>query len=443
MRANPPRWLMKATGVTLGLVLLAGSAAARAAPPIEHWTLANGARAYFVRTPELPLVQVRIVFDAASARDPDAKAGLALMTNSMLEHGAAGLSTDEIAAGFESLGAEFGNSSERDMAIVELRSLSTPKLLNPALELMAKVIGRPTFPQDALDRERARALVGLQRQSQQPDVIGEKAYFQHLYGNHPYAHHPLGTPASLGSISRADLAAHHARYYVGANALIAIVGNASTAEAKDIAQRAIGSLPRGEPAPPLAPVPLPQGRRQLIDFPAQQSHIRLGHPAIARSDPDFFPLVVGNYTLGGGGLVSRLSDEIREKRGYAYSVYSYFVPMRAAGPFSIGLQTKNAQRDEAIALVRKLLADFVERGPTPQELDAAKRHLTGSFPLRLDSNRKIAENLAYIGFYGLPLDYLDTFIANIEAVTAEQVRAAFKRHVHPQNAVTVIVGGAR
>ncbi len=433
---------MRASAWAAGVALLTQAFGAAAQPKIEHWTLDNGVRVYFVRTTELPLVQLRLVFDAAASRDPAGKPGVASLTNAMLSQGAAGLTADDIASGFESLGAEFNTSTERDMAVVELRSLSEPKLLHPALDLLAKVIGRPTFPADALERERARALVALQREEQSPDAIVEKAFMRAIYGDHPYAQHPLGTPPSLRAVARADLAAHHARYYTGANAWLAIVGDATIAEAKAIAQRALGELPRGTPAPPLPAVKaVSKSRTELIEFPAQQSHIRLGHPGIARDDPDYFPLLVGNYTLGGGGLVSRLSDEIREKRGYAYSVYSYFLPMRAAGPFVTGLQTKNAQREDAIAVVRKVLSDFVAQGPTAEELQAAKNYLTGSFPLRIDSNKKLADNLAYIGFYGLPLDYLDTFIQRVEAVTAEQVRAAFKRHVHPSSAVTVVVGG--
>ncbi|HEY8554158.1 MAG TPA: pitrilysin family protein [Burkholderiales bacterium] len=434
---------MRVSSVLMGLGILASSWSAGAQPRIEHWTLDNGARAYFVRTTELPLVQVRVVFDAAASRDPAGKPGVALLTNAMLRQGAAGMNADEIAHGFERLGAEYGSSSERDMAVVELRSLSDKQILDPAIDLFAKVIGRPSFPPDALERERQRLMVALRRDEQSPGAIVEKAFLRAVYGDHPYGRHPAGTLESVPNISRADLAAHHARYYTGANAWIAIVGDVTSAEAREIAKRTVGSLPRGEPAPPLPPVrTVTRNESEVIPFPATQSHIRLGHPGIARSSPDYFPLIVGNYTLGGGGLVSRLSNEIREKRGYAYSVYSYFLPMRVEGPFVIGLQTKNAQRDEAIAVVRKVLADFVERGPTEEELRAAKRHLTGSFPLRIDSNRKLADNLAYIGFYGLPLDYLDTFTERVEAVTVEQVREAFKRHVHPDRAVTVVVGGS-
>jgi zinc protease len=162
-----------------------------------------------------------------------------------------------------------------------------------------------------------------------------------------------------------------------------------------------------------------------------------------RGDPDYFPLYVGNYILGGGGLVSRLSMEVREKRGLSYSVYSYFLPLRKAGPLIVGLQTKNAQRDQALKLVRQVISDFVAKGPTEQELNAAKKHITGGFPLRLDSNGKIAENLAVIAFYGLPLTYLDDFIPRIESVTAAQIRNAFRQRVHPDQMVTVVVGGGR
>ena len=419
------------------------SATAGAVPKIEQWTLANGTRVYFVRATELPLVQLRAVFDAASSRDPAGKSGLARMASSLLPQGTEKIDVNQIASGFENLGAEFGSSSERDMAIVELRSLSNSKLLNPALDLFATVVGGPTFPADALERERAKSLVALQRDLQSPGTIAQKAFMRALYGDHPYASDPAGTPESLGTITRDDLVAHHKRYYTGANAWLAIVGDLTSARAKELSERALGALPRGEAAPPLPTVkPLTKASRELIDFPAQQSHVFIGHPAIARDDADYFPLIVGNYSLGGGGLVSRLSDEVREKRGYSYSVYSYFQPTRVAGPFTLGLQTRNAQRNDAIAVAQKVLTDFVEQGPTARELEAAKRNLTGSFPLRLDSNKKLAENLAFIGFYGLPLTYFDDFIAQINAVTIEQIRAAFKRHVHPQQAVTVVVGGA-
>jgi zinc protease len=177
-----------------------------------------------------------------------------------------------------------------------------------------------------------------------------------------------------------------------------------------------------------------------VFHPASQSHILIGVPGMSRNDPDYFPLYVGNYILGGGGFVSRLMNEVREKRGLAYSVYSYFMPMKQPGAFQIGLQTKKEQADGALALVRKTVADFVAQGPTEKELTAAKQNIVGGFPLRIDSNRKILEYLSIIGFYEMPLTYLDDFTSRVEKVTVAQIRSAYARHIRPEKMATVIVG---
>ncbi|MGP1683869.1 MAG: M16 family metallopeptidase, partial [Giesbergeria sp.] len=190
----------------------------------------------------------------------------------------------------------------------------------------------------------------------------------------------------------------------------------------------------------LAPVIQPPAQTLRIAHPASQSHILLGLPAIARNDPDYFPLLVGNYVLGGGGFVSRLYLEVREKRGYAYSVYSYFLPLAQEGPFQIGLQTKKEQAGEALARVRVVLEEFLAQGPSAAEMKAAKQNLVGGFALRIDSNRKLLEQVAMIGFYRLPLTWLDDFAARVGKVSAAEVRAVFARRVRPDNLVTVVVG---
>jgi zinc protease len=422
-------------------VTLATPALAHAVPTIEHWTLANGARVYFVEAHDLPMVQLRAVFDAGAARDPQGREGVAMFASHLLREGTGDLDADAVAARFENLGAEFSAGAERDMATVDLRSLVEPSLLEPALDLYAALVREPSYPPASLERERARALVGLKRDEQNPGAVVEKAFYHALYGPHPYGRDPLGSEQTLKAIAREDLVSHHRRYFVGRNALLVIVGDVSKREAKRIAEKVLGALPAGEPAPALPAVPAPHNSTRQIAFPATQSHIRIGTPTMARLDPDFFPLHVGNYILGGGGLVSRLSTEVREKRGLSYSVYSYFYPMREKGPFVLGLQTKNASRGEALALVRRVLSDFVENGPSDEELVAAKKHLTGGFPLRLDSNRKIADQLSIIAFYGLPLDWLDQYPARIEAVTAAQIRDAFRRHLKLDALTTVTVGG--
>ncbi|CAG1002268.1 partial zinc protease, partial [Gammaproteobacteria bacterium] len=175
-------------------------------------------------------------------------------------------------------------------------------------------------------------------------------------------------------------------------------------------------------------------------FPSAQTHVYSGVPGMKVGDPDYFPLYVGNHVLGGSGLVSRISEEVREKRGLSYSATSYFYPFRVQGPFLMGLQTKNNTADEAVSVMQKTLRDFITAGPTPKELQSSKQNITGGFPMRLDSNAKLADQVASIAFYGLPLDYLDTFIGKVEAVTAQDIQQAFKARIDPDKLQTVLVG---
>lgn len=431
--------------LALAVTLLVVSFAACATPKIEHWTLTNGARVYFVESRDLPMVALNVVFDAGSARESADRNGLSMLTNHLLNEGTGELDADAIAATFDGLGAEFGTNSDRDMAGVSLRSLSDRKLLDPALDLFARLIAAPSFPAASLERERARALLGLRQATQSPGDVAAKAFFAQLYGRHPYALPPEGSEAGLKAITRDDLIAFHARHYVGRNAVLALIGDISRHDAQVIAERVLGRLPAGEAVPPLPRVAdvAPNGRAErVIAHASTQTHILIGEAGMTRTDPDFYPLYLGNFILGGSGFQSRLMHEVRDQRGLSYSVYSYFIPLREQGPFMLGLQTKNSQRSEALAVARRVLARFTDEGPTAEELAAAKRNITGGFPLRFDSNRKIAEYLTVIGFYGLPLTYLDDFIPHIEAVTAEQIRDAFRRRVHPEHMVTVVVGGA-
>ncbi len=200
-------------------------------------------------------------------------------------------------------------------------------------------------------------------------------------------------------------------------------------------------MPRGQAAAPLPDVKLPdKGRHIHIDHPSSQTHILMGQPGLRRNDPDYFPLYVGNHVLGGSGLVSRISEEIREQRGLAYSAYSYFHPMRKAGPFMAGLQTRSGQAQEALKVLRSTLDDFIRTGPTEKELKASQQNITGGFPLRLSSNRKIIGNLAMIAFYDLPLDYLKTFSKQVRRLKAQQIQAAFSRRLFPERMVVVTVG---
>lgn len=415
---------------------------AQAMETIQHWVTDNGARVYFVPAPELPMVDVRVVFDAGSARDAG-HPGLARLTNALLDQGAGEMGADAIAERLEAVGARLSTDSRRDMAWVGLRSLSSERHLRPAMEVYRQVLAAPAFSEQDFERERRRALVGLQQAQQQPGEVASRAFYAGLYGEHPYATPSEGTPESVQALQRKQLRAFHRRYYVARNAVIAIVGDLDRARAEQLAVAVSGDLPAGEPAPELPAIEaLTAAQTQRIDHPSSQSHILMGQPGMRRGDEDYFALYVGNYVLGGGGLVSRISEEVREKRGLSYSAYSYFMPMARPGPFILGLQTRNEQADEALQVLRDTLGTFVAQGPTEEEMEAARKHITGGFPLRIDSNSEILEYIAMIGFYGLPLDYLQRFNDRVAAVTRDDVHNAFQRRVQPQRMVTVIVGEA-
>ncbi|MDP2707728.1 MAG: pitrilysin family protein, partial [Burkholderiales bacterium] len=256
-------------------------ASAFAGVKIEHWTLANGARVYFVESRELPMLQLRAVFDAGASRDPADKAGVATLTAAMLDEGTKDLSANEIAIRFEGVGAEFGAGVDRDMASVYLRSLSDSGLLDPALDLLAQVLAAPAFPAADLELKRAQSLIALQKDAQSPGAIAAKAFYRELYGQHPYASDPLGDENSLKAITREDLIAFHRHYYVGANARVVIVGDVSKRQARKIAERVVGRLPAGKAPGPLPPVrTLYTGWQKDVAFPATQTHINMGHPGM-------------------------------------------------------------------------------------------------------------------------------------------------------------------
>ncbi len=414
---------------------------AGATPNIQHWRSASGAKVLFVENHDLPMLDVAVTLQAGSSFDAPDKSGVAGLTHQLLDAGAGGLSEDQISRGMADVGAQFGGDFNQDSASVSLRTLSNAAEREKALDIMARVLQHPEFPEAILEREKVRLIAALKEAETQPESIAEKAFQKAVYGTHPYALLGTGEIGTVGKITVQDLRDFYHAHYQADHAVVAIMGDATRAEAEAIARQLTAQLPKS-PAPAALPnVAMKIAASELrIPHPASQSHILIGAPGVARGDPDYFPLFVGNYVLGGGGFESRLMNEVREKRGLAYSVYSYFMPLKQPGPFQIGLQTRKDQADEALKLVRKTLANFIANGPTEQELLAAKENIIGGFPLRIDSNRKILGYLSVIGFYDLPLTYLDDFTHNVDKVTVAQIRDAFKRHIDPQAMATVIVG---
>ncbi len=422
-----------------GFLLLAFSISAHAILPIQHWQTPSGARVLFVENHDMPMVDIKVDFSAGSSRDTEKKSGLAGMTRYMMTRGAGDLDEDEISGRLADIGANLGGDFDRDMAGFSVRTLSSKE--GDAIDILAKILKSPRFEEKILEREKKRAIAEIRDAQTDPGYVSNKTFYKLLYADHPYALPPQGEIDTLKTLTRQDVLDFYKDHYTAEREVIAIVGDLTRDQAQAISNKLSEGLQPDQPQPSLPDVPLPvKPIEKDIAFPSTQSHILIGYPGVARGDPDYFPLLVGNYVLGGGGFESRLLNEVREKRGLAYSVYSYFLPLEKKGPFMVGLQTRKDQTKEALGIVWKTIDDFIAKGPTSKDLTAAKENLIGGFPLRIDSNRKIVDYLAMIGFYNLPLTYLDDFTKKIGEVTVGEIRDAFSRRVNPHDMVTVVVG---
>ena len=421
------------------LAELDGKEPARRKLDIQSWQTAEGAKVLFVEARELPMFDVRLTYAAGSSQDGDIQ-GLAMLTNAMLNEGVPGKDVGAIAAGFESLGAQFENGAYRDMAVTSLRSLSAAEQREPALKLFEQVIGQPTFPADSLVRIKNQVLAGFEFQKQNPGKLASLELFERLYGAHPYGHPSEGNAQSIPGISREQLQAFHAKAYAAGNAVIAVVGDLSREEAEAMAAEVSAALPKGPALPKTIEPDAPKAGLTHIDFPSNQTHLLIAQLGIDRRDPDYAALYLGNQVFGGGGFGTRLMTEVREKRGLTYGVYSGFTAMQARGPFLINLQTRAELSDGTLQLVKDLLGEFIANGPTQAELDAAKREMAGSFPLSTASNSAIVGQLGAIGFYDLPLTYLEDFMAQVQAQSVEQVKTAMAKHLDPEALVIVTAG---
>lgn len=426
------KWIGMVCGVLMAWTV-------QAAPHIETWQTDNGARVMFVRTDALPMVDIEVRFDAGSARDGKAW-GVAAMTNALLDTGTRQHDEEAIAEGFNRLGARFGVDVGRDSASLSLRVLTRPEIMQPAVALFTEVLSAPTFPQEPFERVRTNTLTALKVAETKPGVVAGRLFWQTLYAGHPYGHPVSGTPETVAALSRDQIEAFYRRHYVARNGQITLVGDLTRAEAEALANRIMGALPAGEKAPPLPePKPLKQAERREKPFVSSQTYLYLGQVGVKRGDPDYYALFLGNHLLGGAGFSSLLMEEVREKRGLVYGVYSYFVPLRVPGPWILSLSTKNTSADEAEQVVRKTLAQFM-KGIDAEKLQAIKDNLLGGWPLRFDSNAEILGYASMIGFYGLPLDYLSRFPEAIRKLDVKAVLDAWRRHIHPQRLLTVRVG---
>ncbi|MDE3400946.1 MAG: pitrilysin family protein [Coxiella burnetii] len=430
--------------VTISLFISLNVFASESTPlvNIQHWETKNGAKVYFVRASEIPMVDIQVVFAAGSSYDGQAW-GLASFTNSMLAEGTTTQNANQIAMAFDRVGAQYSNGVDRDMAMLSLRSLTRPDFLKPALKTFADVLTESTFPQKAFIRVKHQLLSSIEYNEQSPNVVASKAFYSAIYGTHPYGHPPAGTIKTINAITNDEVKSFYQKFYVANNANVVIVGDLTREQAQGIVAQVIGALPTGKPAPVLPEAITASGvLRQQIPFLAQQTTIILGQVAIKLASADYFPLVVGNQVLGGLPLSSLLFDQVRNQRGLTYGAYSQLAPLKYGGPFYISLQTRKDKAADALKITQSVLQHFVEKGPTLLQLQAAKNNIIGNFPLQLSTNASVLANVTNMVFYGLPLDYLDTYRQNIRAVDTQQVTAAFQKTIRPAQLKIVEVGSS-
>lgn len=453
--------------VLAGLALLIGLSVTQAAsstssPPIVQSTTSQGARLVFLQAPAIPIVDLGIDIDAGSRWDSAGKEGLAGMVAGMVFRGLRATTTQpalseaDLGRVWADLALERSGGASQDRTSLRFRFLSESQVRESAGHWIGRVLADAALQGEILAREQSRAIAGLKDSLKRPQSIATRALWQAMYPGHPYGR--AESVESLSSLTTTDLEQFHQSFWRPDRITLTIVGDLSPQDAQALAEKLLAPLAglqkqRPEPAAgqtPTSAMPsvLPpvriagEGKTMSIDHSATQSHIWIGMPMLARHERnEFFTLMVANHILGGGGFTSRLTQEIREKRGLSYSVFSAVSPLAQPGPFLVGLQTQREKSDEALEVVRATLAAFVNDGPTDEEMEAAKKNLLGGFALRLDSNRKLLETLAQMGFYRLPLNYLDTWTEAVSLVTKEDVKVILKQRLVLSRLSTVVVAG--
>ncbi|TNF69298.1 MAG: insulinase family protein [Gammaproteobacteria bacterium] len=409
-------------------------------PNIHSWHTENGAKVYFIQSNEVPIVDIQISFQAGSAYDAK-QYGLASLTASLLETGVKGMDEDELINQLTLQGAHFSEQSSRDAATFTLRSMSMPEYLTPSIDLFKKILTTPTFPESQFERAKKQHLTSIAIEEQYPDEVAYKALIKALYPEHPYGHPIDGTSESVTEISLKDAINFYHKYYVASNASIAIIGDIDEKTARDISNEIIEGMPKGEQAPAIAePKALTKSESIHIPFPSNQTTILKGTLSIKKGSDEFFALMVANQILGGDGMTSLLFQNVRKDKGLAYGVHSAIRTMKVKGVFLIEAKTRNDKAYESIETINQVLANFNKQGPTEEQLTLAKRYLIGSFPLSVATNRSKLSLLSVIGFYNLPLNYLNTYIDKVNSLNQSQVKDTFDEIINLDHMITVTVG---
>ncbi len=432
--------LLSLTFIMLSIASPIGSL--QAMPPVQRLVLPNQIVLLMSEDHSLPFVTLQLLVNSGSRRDPPEQEGLAYLTAKGLLLGTSKHSVTQMNEELDFIGANLSASSGRDFTTMSLRVLK--KDLEKGLDLFIEAMTQPTFPEEEIRREIEKTLATIQSAEDQPGDVAEKEFQKALFLKNPYGHPVEGTKESLPRLKRDNLHQFYQTYYHPNNAILTVVGDMTLEEAK------AKLLPRLEKWP-VAEVPKEsfnitfagEPKTVKIDRAITQANIILGHPGVSRSNPDYYAINVMNYILGGGGFASRLTEEVRNKRGLAYDVQSFFDPGKYPGSFQIILQTKNASAREAISLSLQQMERIQKEPVSEKELGGAQKYLIGSFPMRFDNQGKLANFLTQIEYYGLGLDYPEKYPSLIQAITQEKVLRVARTYLHPDNYILVIVGNLK
>jgi zinc protease len=421
------------------LMASAAGAAEVSGMKIEQVTSPGGIEAWLVENHDNPLIAMRFAFRGGSTQDPPGKDGLAYFISAMMDEGAGDLDSVAFQEREQSLAMRMNFDASRDVMLGNLQTLSENK--DEVFDLVRLALTAPRFDQDAVERVRAQILAGLKFDENDPSTVASLAWDRLAFHNHPYGRPIKGTKASIAAISRDDLKDYVARVFARDKLVITVVGDIDAETLGKTLDHVFGNLPANSVLAPVADAEPPLGpTREIIEMDVPQSVAQFGHRGIARKDEDFIPAYVLNYIIGGGGFASRLMEEVREKRGLAYSVHSNLYPYRHGAVFVGNVATKNEAVGQSLDVIESELRRLAEHGPTEEELDSAKSYLTGAYALRFESSSSIANQLLWVQIEDLGIDYVNQRNALVEAVTLDDIKRVARRLIEADRLITTIVG---
>ena len=398
----------------------------------------GGLNAWLVEEHGNPVMALRFSFEGGNAQDPEGKDGLANFLTAMMDEGAGDITSGEFQERVEDIAMRMSYDDSRDSFYGNFETLTVHR--EKAVELLRLAVTAPRFDTDAVDRIRKQLLANLVYSARDPEKVAAKEWSALAYGSHPYGRPAQGTEASLASITSADLEAFRKRNFAKSNLKIVAVGDINAVELGKLIDTVFGKLADKADLKPVAAAKLSAGSQKLIEMDVPQSVATFGVGAMARKDPDFMTGFVLNQLVGGGGFASRLMEEVREKRGLAYSVYSYILPMRQSSLLTGGVASKSEAIDESLKVIRSEFKRIADEGPSETELKNAKSYLTGSYALRFDSNSKIASQLLGLLEEDFGADYIEKRNGLIEAVTMEDCKRVAKTLFDEKNLIITVVG---